>query len=76
MWTVIGQDWHWDAQRISRLLQRRASNGGIFCLHDGREVQTAPDIRPTMDALKDVLPRLKDRGFEFQTASELLCHPN
>src|SRR5579871_6862738 len=47
MWTVIGRDWRWPAHRISRLLLKRASNGAIFCLHDGRGVTRTPDIRAT-----------------------------
>ena len=76
MWTVLGRDWRWDAPRISRRLLRLVSNGAIICLHDGRRVQAAPDIWPTVHALQHVLPRLRDRGFEFLTVSDLLCHPN
>src|SRR5580698_2203723 len=38
MWTVIGRDWRWPSHRISRLLLRRALNGAILCLHDGRTI--------------------------------------
>src|ERR1700677_2109664 len=49
MWTTIGRDWKWPASRISKLLVNNAKNGAIFCLHDGRELQPAPDIRATLD---------------------------
>lgn len=44
MWTVIGQDWILPADGIFERLIRGASNGGILCLHDGRELH--PSRRP------------------------------
>ena len=76
MWTVIGRDWRWPAQRISRLLINRAANGAIICLHDGRDIKRAPDIRATIDAVEFVIPALKKRGFQFETVSEILCPTN
>jgi len=72
MWTVIGRDWKWPAARVSRRLLARSSNGAILCLHDGRQTRRAPDIRATIEALETVLPELKDRGFQFETVSEML----
>jgi peptidoglycan/xylan/chitin deacetylase (PgdA/CDA1 family) len=72
MWTAIANDWKWPASRISRLLLQRAVNGAIFCLHDGRELQRAPDIRATLDAVEFVLPILKERGFTLETVTEIL----
>lgn len=72
MWTVLGRDWRWPARRISRLLLRRAVNGAIICLHDGRTTARAPDIRPTLDAVAHVIPILKERGFTFETVSRIL----
>ncbi len=76
MWTVIGRDWQWPAQRISRLLLNHTANGAIICLHDGRDVKRAPDIRATIDAVEFVIPALKERGFQFETVSEILCPTN
>lgn len=73
MWTVIGRDWKWPASRISRLILRRAANGGIICLHDGRRTGRAPDIRPTLEAVEYVIPLLKESGFRFETVSQILC---
>ena len=72
MWTAIGRDWKWPSGRVTRLLLSRASKGAIFCLHDGRETQRAPDIRATLEAVERVLPALKDRGFAFETVSRLI----
>ncbi len=76
MWTVIGNDWRWPARRISRLLLSRASNGAIICLHDGRAVERSPDIRSTLEAVEYVIPLMKERGFQFETVSQILCPQN
>lgn len=76
MWTVIGRDWRWPAGRVARRLIQGAANGGILCLHDGRTVLPAPDIRATMGALQSALPRLRERGYSFETVSEILCLKN
>ena len=71
MWTAIGRDWKWRSSRISRLLLSRAAGGAILCLHDGRELQRSPDIRNTLDAVEFALPILKERGFRFETVSQI-----
>jgi peptidoglycan/xylan/chitin deacetylase (PgdA/CDA1 family) len=76
MWTVLGHDWHWPAERVSRRLVHRAVNGAVLCLHDGREVKPSPDIRVTLDAVKAAIPALKQRGFHFETVSQILCPTN
>jgi len=72
MWTTIGNDWKWPASRISQRLLQKTVNGAIFCLHDGRELQRSPDIRATLEAVKFVLPILKERGFSLETVTEIL----
>jgi peptidoglycan/xylan/chitin deacetylase (PgdA/CDA1 family) len=76
MWTVIARDWRWPSQRVSRRLLRNASNGAIFCLHDGRVTQRGPDIRATLETVEYVVPILKERGFHFETVSQILCPTN
>jgi peptidoglycan-N-acetylglucosamine deacetylase len=73
MWTAIGRDWKWPSSRIAKLLLKKAANGAILCLHDGRELQPNPDIQPTLEAVEFALPILKERGFSFQTVSQLLA---
>jgi peptidoglycan/xylan/chitin deacetylase (PgdA/CDA1 family) len=73
MWTVIGRDWRWPAERVADLLINNASNGGIMCLHDGRGVQPAPDISVTIQAVERTVPRLQERGFQFLTLTQSLC---
>jgi len=73
MWTSIGVDWKLPSDRIVTRLLRGAGNGAIFCLHDGRLLQPRPDIRPTLDAARLVVPALIDRGFHFEKISDILC---
>jgi peptidoglycan/xylan/chitin deacetylase (PgdA/CDA1 family) len=71
-WTTIGRDWKWSSTRVSRLMLTRAQNGSIFCLHDGRGTEPSPDIRPTIEAVETVVPRLKAEGYEFVTLTDML----
>jgi peptidoglycan/xylan/chitin deacetylase (PgdA/CDA1 family) len=76
LWTVIGNDWRLPAGRIFDRLLQRAANGAIMCLHDGRALESSPDIRATLDAVEFVIPALKKRGFQFETVSQILCPTN
>jgi peptidoglycan/xylan/chitin deacetylase (PgdA/CDA1 family) len=72
MWTVIGRDWVLNADQIAGLVLQKAAPGGIICLHDGRDIQAAPNVTPMLDAVRQIVPMLKDRGYRFETVSELL----
>jgi peptidoglycan/xylan/chitin deacetylase (PgdA/CDA1 family) len=76
MWTLLARDWRWPADRVTHFLVQRACNGAIICLHDGRGLRSAPDIRATIAGVEAAIPRLKERGFEFVTLSEILCPTN
>jgi len=73
MWTTLALDWKWPADRVVRRLLNGAGNGAIFCLHDGRRLAQRPDIRVTVEAVREVLPRLIERGFHFERVTEILC---
>lgn len=73
MWTVIGYDWNLKAEQVAGRIARRASNGAIVCLHDGRELRVRPAIGVTIEAVRRVVPELLDRGYRFETVSQLLC---
>jgi peptidoglycan/xylan/chitin deacetylase (PgdA/CDA1 family) len=72
MWTVMGYDWQLPAKSIAEYVLARSSPGGIVCLHDGRGVQPGPDIRDMLAALRQIVPRLKDEGYTFETVSAVL----
>jgi peptidoglycan/xylan/chitin deacetylase (PgdA/CDA1 family) len=76
MWTAIGSDWKRGADTVCADLARRAANGAILCLHDGRELRPKPEIGPTVEAVRRLVPALLERGYEFQTVSRLLCPTN
>jgi peptidoglycan/xylan/chitin deacetylase (PgdA/CDA1 family) len=73
MWTVIGNDWRLPARAITEFISRRASPGGIICLHDGRAVEKKPNIAETLKAVREIVPRLLDQGYKFETVSEVLA---
>jgi peptidoglycan/xylan/chitin deacetylase (PgdA/CDA1 family) len=76
MWTALGSDWKLPGTAVAARLAAAAANGAIFCLHDGRGVQPAPDIRATLEAVGRLVPELEDRGYHFETVSEILCPKN
>jgi peptidoglycan/xylan/chitin deacetylase (PgdA/CDA1 family) len=73
MWTTIAIDWKWPSERVIARLLHGASNGAILCLHDGRTVKPSPDIRVTLETVREVLPKLMEQGFHFEKVSDILC---
>ncbi len=73
MWSVLGLDWKLPGDAAARHILRRVHNGAILCLHDGRELQRRPDIGPTLEAVRRLVPPLLARGFRFVTIGNLLC---
>lgn len=71
LWTVIGNDWKYPADRIARRVLKRATAGSIVCLHDGHEVRPDADRGETLQALETILPRLRDDGFEFVRIADM-----
>lgn len=72
LWTVIGNDWRWPAERVAKHVLGGVSPGGIICLHDGRSVDPKPEISETLKAVKKIIPVLKDQGYRFLVISDLL----
>lgn len=73
MWTVIGRDWKLGAEAIEKRLLGGTCGGAILCLHDGRGVMPDPDIAQTLQAVRRVIPALRDRGYQFETVTQILC---
>ena len=73
MWTTIALDWKRPADRVASRLLQGARNGAIMCMHDGRGIDTRPDIRSTLEAVRKVLPKLIDSGFHFERVTDILC---
>ncbi len=73
LWSTIGKDWKWPADAVARRLLAGATNGAIFCLHDGRALLGRPDVSNTISAVGRVIPILRDQGFHFETVNDILC---
>jgi peptidoglycan/xylan/chitin deacetylase (PgdA/CDA1 family) len=71
MWTVIGRDWVLPSQNVARRVISGVRNGAIVCLHDGRELDPAPDISNTIEAVRQIVPSLHTAGYAFRTVSDL-----
>jgi peptidoglycan-N-acetylglucosamine deacetylase len=72
MWTVMGFDWRWSAERITDHVLCHTTPGGIICLHDGRGVERNPDISETISAVKKIVPVLRDEGYSFEIVNDLM----
>jgi peptidoglycan-N-acetylglucosamine deacetylase len=73
MWSVIGLDWKLDASRIAERVLSRVGDGAIVCLHDGRGTLKNPDARPTIEAVRKIVPSLLEKGYHFESVSQLVC---
>jgi peptidoglycan/xylan/chitin deacetylase (PgdA/CDA1 family) len=73
MWTSMAADWKWPVERVVSHLLKGVQNGAIFCLHDGRGLHARPDIGVTLEAVREVLPKLMEQGFQFEKVTDILC---
>lgn len=73
MWSIIGLDWKLPAREIAARVLGRVRNGDIICLHDGRGTLKNPDVSQTILAVRRIVPGLLEKGYYFETVSELLC---
>nr|WP_240762726.1 polysaccharide deacetylase family protein [Paenibacillus thalictri] len=72
MWSWSKDSKDWRLPGVSKIVSKVLSNtqnGEIVLFHDYAERQTQ-----TLDALKIILPKLKEEGFRFITVSELLTY--
>jgi peptidoglycan/xylan/chitin deacetylase (PgdA/CDA1 family) len=72
MWSVISLDWKLSAGAIAGRVLSQVRDGGIVCLHDGRGIAANPDVTPTLEALRRIVPALTEAGYHFETVSQLL----
>ena len=63
LWTIHASDWsaRVDQAHIEKVLTEDVRPGDIILLHDGRGAEGAP--QRTIDALKNALPIMKEKGF-------------
>lgn len=74
LWDIMVGDWknNKSPEMIAKQLLKKVFDGAIICLHDGGENYGGDEGAPfnTIDALKIVIPKLKEEGYEFVTIEE------
>lgn len=73
MWSTIALDWKRQTSAVVARLVQGATRGAILCLHDGRVLQHRPDIGVTLQAVRELLPKLMEQGFHFEKVTDILC---
>jgi peptidoglycan/xylan/chitin deacetylase (PgdA/CDA1 family) len=73
LWSLDSGDWRGlEAGTIVHNVLDRVKNGSIIIFHDSDE-KSEKDRRPTIEALKVILPALQARGYRLVTVSELVA---
>jgi peptidoglycan/xylan/chitin deacetylase (PgdA/CDA1 family) len=72
-WTAIALDWKRQTPAVVSRLFHGATRGAILCLHDGRALEHRPDINVTLQAVRELLPKLIEQGFHFEKVTDILC---
>nr|WP_228056695.1 polysaccharide deacetylase family protein [Microcoleus sp. LEGE 07076] len=67
MWSADSLDWRSATQSLMDNVLRQASSGGIVLMHDG-----GGNRAKTVQALPNIIARLKKQGYKFVTVPELL----
>lgn len=68
-WSWGMWDWDWwrkpNGDRVAERIARKASAGDIVVIHDGHHLDADADRRHAGDAVRQLVPALRARGFEF-----------
>ena len=67
MWSADSLDWRAATQSLMDNVMRQANSGGIVLMHDGGGNRSR-----TVQALPDIIARLRKEGYKFVTVPELL----
>ncbi|MDD5544420.1 MAG: polysaccharide deacetylase family protein [Acidobacteriia bacterium] len=72
LWTRAGWDWtEISGAEVARRALRKPRAGGILLLHDSDGPSLEADRSRTVEALKIIIPNLKQQGFSFARVSEI-----
>ena len=64
LWTLDSHDWEtMNSEDIYRLVVNNAKNLDVIVMHDSSEY--------TVDAVRKIIPELREKGFQFVTLSQL-----
>jgi peptidoglycan/xylan/chitin deacetylase (PgdA/CDA1 family) len=73
-WSWGMWDWNWwqsrESSDLARRLSRKASAGDIIVMHDGHHVDPRADRRYVVEAVSQLIPGLRARGFAFGALTE------
>lgn len=70
LWSIDTRDWsHTAVDKIVNNVLKNAENGSIILFHD-----FIAKPSPTPEALRIILPKLKEQGYEFVCVSELISN--
>lgn len=67
MWSADSLDWRVSTKSLTENVMRQANSGGIVLMHDG-----GGNRARTVQALPDIIARLRREGYKFVTVPELL----
>jgi peptidoglycan/xylan/chitin deacetylase (PgdA/CDA1 family) len=67
MWSADSLDWRSATQSLMENVMRQANSGGIVLMHDGGGNRSR-----TVEALPDIIAKLRKEGYTFVTVPELL----
>ncbi|MEZ2304392.1 MAG: polysaccharide deacetylase family protein [Microcoleus sp.] len=67
MWSADSLDWRTATQSLMENVMRQANSGGIVLMHDGGGNRSR-----TVEALPNIIAKLKKEGYTFVTVPELL----
>ena len=67
MWSADSLDWRTATQSLMENVMRQANSGGIVLMHDGGGNRSR-----TVEALPDIIAKLRKEGYTFVTVPELL----
>jgi peptidoglycan/xylan/chitin deacetylase (PgdA/CDA1 family) len=72
LWSICAMDWsRWATEDfIKKRLTSKVKPGDIILLHDSRGAKNSP--RKTINSLKFILPRLREKGYQFILIQDLI----
>lgn len=74
LWDIMVGDWKAGntPEKLANKIEKKIFDGAIICLHDGCEKYGGAKGAPfnTIDALKTIIPKLKEEGYHFVTVEE------
>jgi peptidoglycan-N-acetylglucosamine deacetylase len=74
LWDIMVGDWkaRMTPEKIAQIIEKKVFDGAIICLHDSGDKYGGAKDAPfnTIDALKIIIPKLKQEEYEFVTVEE------